>query len=762
MRRNWYFNMLMSYLPIFLIVTFFLLFLYFYSLSDRNEKQIVETHKLIGLKIIQLVDSNLLAINETFSRETVYNDVWKSFLTNDDNNEFNKYNAFVRIHEAMASNPLIESIYLVNLKDQIVLGNSKPYTLSEFEQFFQLDQRKLASNKSSWSNIYTFLKAKSGHNQELSRNEDDQNPNVSKRKDQEHERVRIITLTKTVGLRPKDGLLLVSVDIDKLQETIDRAYNPELIKVRVFNDEGTEILGASNEEHNKEKMVVELASPVTGWTFQIGYSPGWLFNSPSVLSHMDLLIAIAAVIIGAVVIILVTRRHYRPVQQIMSRIFNSPADGWADVRKDRDEWKWIQTALETYMDHSRRYEHLYLSEHEQRNRYVIREMLEGSRPFDALIWMAIKERYQLLDNLRVKQCLLMEIDEYSSFNRLYSDKDRELLRFTVKNVATELAGAGGAKLYCDWVSGERLLIVLFMAPSQLQESTFARDLVHSILDWVERNLRFTITAGIGTPATDEEKTVASYQEAKAALSYKMVLGKNRALEYADLTFNPGKELRDLIGMIAQIVSSLLQGKNEWENSLYALLETMRHHLLSRDDIVNLLQYLVYQLQKDVALQNETIAQYWKSECMQPLEAKLQAQETLEDMHQHLLQFIRPLFQQIVDHQKMTKHYVLMHKVKEYIEHNYCDDMLSLEALSSHFQMGDKYLSQLFKDTFGINFGEFVTDLRLKKARELLLQTTDPIQEIGQQVGYANPLTFTRVFKRTLGMTPSELRQRNRQ
>ena len=748
--------MLISYLPIFLIVTLFLLFLYYYSLSDRNEKQIVETHKLLGLKIMQLVDSNLQTINETFSREAVFNDAWNSFLRNTDDSEFNKYQAFKHIHEAIVSNQLIESIYLVNLKDEIVLGNSKPYTLSEFEQFFQWKERNLSST--NWSGVYTYLKARSGLNQNLPW--DDQKQEDYTHIDQKPEGVRIITLMKRVGLQAQGGLLLVSVDIDKLQETIDRAYNPELIKVRVVSEAGTEILGTSHEASN-ENMVVELTSPVTGWTFQIGYTPEGLFNAAFVSSHMDLFIAIAVVMIGAVIIILVTRRHYRPVQQIMSRIVSSPADVRPDGGQDRNEWRWIQNALETYMDHSRRYEHLYLSEHEERNRYVIREILEGSKPFDRFAWMAMKERYQLHDAMYHKQCLLIEIDEYSSFNGLYSDKDKELLRFIVKNVSTELAGDEGVQLYCDWILGGRLLIVLFMPPTE-DHYAFVREFTRSILDWVQRNLRFTITVGIGTTVTDEEQIVASYQEANMALSYKMVLGNNRSLTYADLSFNPVKELHDLIGMVAQVVRSILLGKEEWEQQLYSLLEAMKHNLLSRDDIVDLTQYLVNQLQKDVALQNEPIAQQWRTEYMGPLEEKLLTQETLEDMHQQLLVFIRPLFLQIVNQQKLSKHYELMHRVKEYIELNYCDDMLSLEALSSHFQIGDKYLSQLFKEIFGINFGDFVTDLRLKKAQQLLLQTTDTIQLIGLQVGYTNPLTFTRVFKRTLGMTPSELRQRYKQ
>lgn len=749
MRKTWYYKMLLSYLPIFFVVTFLILFLYFHSLSERNEKQIIDTHKLLGMEISQLVDTNLQAINVAFSRETVYNDDWRSFLANA-GSEYYKYRAYSRIGELMASNRLIDSIYLINFKDEIVLGNSRPYSLAEFERFSFLKQRELDGYSPKWSNVHSG-KLTSG---ELMTG-------------QAQEEQRMITLYKKAGPLERDGLILINVDVGKLQQIVDRAYSPDLLKVQVVNEWGTVVLGGdktygegADADIGSGLKVVDLKSAATGWTYQVGYERSWLFGLSSIVSNLGLLLAVVAVLLGGLTIVLVTRRHYQPIQQIMNRLFNARLDGLPGDGKSTNELKWIQTALVKYMDHSKQYEHLYLSEQELRSRYEARKMLDGSRGWDIRVWAAICERFELPADFAVRQCLLIELDDIGSFTRQYSEKDQELLRYVVGKAVREMAKGKEVPLFSDWISGERLLIVLFVADRQSDHALIVQELVQSLIDWVDRNLRFTVTIGVGAPVINDEKLPYSYAAAKASLANKFTFGKNRSFAYAEREINPMKELHDLISLIGQIVKSLMQGRSEWEDELRALLETMKRHSLSRDEILNLLQYLAYQIQKALAQHNEAIAAYWQAELSPSLEEKLQTEETLDELTVYLIQIITPLCRKIAEHHKSAKHYDLMKRVKEYVELHYCDDTLSLESLSDHFGIGDKYLSKLFKETLGINFGEFVTQLRLDKAKELLLQTSYSIHEVSQQVGYVNPLSFTRVFKRTLGMTPSELRQRN--
>ena len=69
-----------------------------------------------------------------------------------------------------------------------------------------------------------------------------------------------------------------------------------------------------------------------------------------------------------------------------------------------------------------------------------------------------------------------------------------------------------------------------------------------------------------------------------------------------------------------------------------------------------------------------------------------------------------------------------------------------------------YFSKMFKESTGENFIEYLTNVRIEKAKELLNNTDYSMKEIGIMVGYADPNYFSRTFKKNVGVTPTEYRE----
>lgn len=101
---------------------------------------------------------------------------------------------------------------------------------------------------------------------------------------------------------------------------------------------------------------------------------------------------------------------------------------------------------------------------------------------------------------------------------------------------------------------------------------------------------------------------------------------------------------------------------------------------------------------------------------------------------------------------------MISEMKAYIEEHYTNPDLSLTILSDRFQVSAKYASHLFKEEFNTKFVDFLAQLRIVHAQNLLSQTDEVIQQIALQVGYANSVTFGRVFKRIVGVTPGDYRK----
>lgn len=101
---------------------------------------------------------------------------------------------------------------------------------------------------------------------------------------------------------------------------------------------------------------------------------------------------------------------------------------------------------------------------------------------------------------------------------------------------------------------------------------------------------------------------------------------------------------------------------------------------------------------------------------------------------------------------------LIGKVKKYLQHNYMNVDISLDSVSDIVNLNPTYFSALFKKETGVNFLDYLTDLRIQAAKSLL---TDPLRgsaEIASMVGYDSAGYFARAFKKRTGMTPTEYRK----
>ena len=98
------------------------------------------------------------------------------------------------------------------------------------------------------------------------------------------------------------------------------------------------------------------------------------------------------------------------------------------------------------------------------------------------------------------------------------------------------------------------------------------------------------------------------------------------------------------------------------------------------------------------------------------------------------------------------------KAMLYIQENYSRD-ISLDDVSSQVNISPYYFSKIFKEETGENFIEYLTRVRIDKAKELLVDANVSVKEAGIQSGYSDPNYFSRIFKKQMDMTPSEYKAR---
>lgn len=112
----------------------------------------------------------------------------------------------------------------------------------------------------------------------------------------------------------------------------------------------------------------------------------------------------------------------------------------------------------------------------------------------------------------------------------------------------------------------------------------------------------------------------------------------------------------------------------------------------------------------------------------------------------------------VTEKKAEKSTKIIDDAKVYINKNYNQD-ISLDDVSREVNVSPYYFSKLFKDDTGEGFIEYLTNIRIEKAKELLTDTDYSMREICQMVGYTDPNYFSRAFKKKVGVTPTEFKEK---
>ena len=97
-------------------------------------------------------------------------------------------------------------------------------------------------------------------------------------------------------------------------------------------------------------------------------------------------------------------------------------------------------------------------------------------------------------------------------------------------------------------------------------------------------------------------------------------------------------------------------------------------------------------------------------------------------------------------------------VKEYIDTHYAEK-ITLDQLSEMFSINKFYLERIFKEQFGVSIINYLTNIRITHAKRLLRFTAKSVEQIGLECGITPLYYFSRIFKLTEGISPSEYRMK---
>src|SRR5699024_9980425 len=132
-------------------------------------------------------------------------------------------------------------------------------------------------------------------------------------------------------------------------------------------------------------------------------------------------------------------------------------------------------------------------------------------------------------------------------------------------------------------------------------------------------------------------------------------------------------------------------------------------------------------------------------------------ENIETVRRRLFDFCREMMKKIQEYRE-NQTSTLAAQGKQYLKEHYADAELSLKKVSGELLISPSYFSSVFKKEIGRSFTEVLADIRMKKAKELVLTSDLKMFEIALKCGFADQHYFSYSFKKYYNQSPSKMRK----
>lgn len=291
--------------------------------------------------------------------------------------------------------------------------------------------------------------------------------------------------------------------------------------------------------------------------------------------------------------------------------------------------------------------------------------------------------------------------------------------------------------------------IAIFAIDNMEEDVF--DLIRRTKEWVMSECHIEITSGIGGTCNNLLLIWRSVEEARIAL-------ENCTRDNPVVSYRAELIKRDecYFPSIAEekLEESIRSGQWQETKDILALLETENcvNRKLSRNQFIKLNQKFMEVLGGACSKEELQEKAFWINEVL------MQPEIPEQEYFQRLRQLYRKVCNDNVE-KKQEQKSQMVEEIKDYIRAHYCESDMGLARVGSEFRVSESYLSTLFKEQSGGNFGDFLETLRIEKACELLQDKTITVNEVAEEVGYNSVQSFRRAFKRVKGVSPKEQREK---
>ena len=751
---------------IFLIIIFATVMLSYISTAGRLNTELTDTNITMLKHIMRTADMQLQEID----REMIglINDpdmcvfMYESYESN------SLYYVYIqrllgKIHDIQFTNSNIYSVYLYSAGQKKILTDKAGYDMNDFYDTEWME--KYASSKK----YYTWLDTR--RVTEINNGQTDQKYLIS------------LVRAYPVASHPENrtGAIVVSIKESVFNGLINGNRFENLGDILVLNQKGVILSNSSDSKRyeeigldnsffsmrmqglqgridEKSYSVFYVTSPYTGWKY-VNVIPHVQMNQLVVtIRNVLLYIAAGMFLIAIIMAFFASKWACRPAFRFIHTVNQTVEGSQIALREEKHTLETFEELEELFSD--------VITDYDKARKQVKESIPAIRAKLITDILLGYLTNYQeVVQHLKMADIslypanfivMVIELDGKSDLLKANGKEGLPDYLKMVRMIAEEAANqeCKGASVVLD----ERVAMLLCTEndnSSYLIELSFllARKIQQQVFD----RSGITVTVGIGSYHKNMADIPKSFHEATETLKYKILIGCNSVISIDNIRlYNE----RDLYGVFSSANGIALAIRMTDIQAVYMRLD----HLFEQVKEKNMPSDLIRQLGMQLIIEgiqaaldtNLDLDDILGEEDSGNVYQALNYCETVSQMKEYIKGLFSGLIRQIKEKRNNRNNNILIDRILEYIQQHYMENSLSLNLLAELFHISVPYLSKIFKETVETNFMDYLIQVRIAKAKELLAKNMK-INDISNQVGYANVHSFIRVFKKYTGKTPGEYR-----
>lgn len=347
----------------------------------------------------------------------------------------------------------------------------------------------------------------------------------------------------------------------------------------------------------------------------------------------------------------------------------------------------------------------------------------------------------------------IELDTDEHFS--WSDEDKQLWKFAVSNIADEILSEQFNFDRC-YDNEDRICFIIGKYESEDREKFLCN--LENKLEWlreiVGKHMDFSITIGVGEIRNELFDVATSYKESIVALKNKVTLGKDKVILYSSVADSELNINLFTVEHRSQLLMSMrLANEKEVDMCITHIFEKMRFEKMHYELIFVVCIELVSVCMEFIIEVGASIEEIFPDKQFNIIE-QIQLKKSINEMEE----WIKNIYRHILDtikKNKSSKASKLIEEIKNYISKNFQNDELNIDEIAKNLFINYAHLCFIFKRDTGVTINEYLTEFRIKKAKEYFDSGNTLILDVAGKVGYADANYFGKCFKKFYGLPPSK-------